>query len=228
MDLSSLNDQPVIFLFSAGKDGIVSGDIFRKQYRGKIHWVYLYFVKGFSFVDPILRYYDRAWGIQIEQRPCHETLSIIAQREGKQRQHWTPGMVEKGLQKEFGTKWIVDGIKRCDSLARRGQLKNVRGHIDEKAFKIHPLIEWSDKRVRAYLHLNRLPVPITYSLGPRRSIFSITASMLPWLKMNFPRDYRLLLSEIPEFGDAEFRMEMLDAQKTGKKKGGVKKRGQQI
>jgi 3'-phosphoadenosine 5'-phosphosulfate sulfotransferase (PAPS reductase)/FAD synthetase len=208
MDYSPITPS-VIFMFSAGKDSIAAADIFIKNYSGKIHWAYLYFVEGLSFVDRIISHYERRWNIEVHQRPCHETLSIIAHRNPKNRKkNFTPGYVEAELKKEFDCEWIVDGMKRNDSLARRGMLKDVVGTVDYEAKKIHPIIDWKDSRVSAYLKLSKLPVPITYSFGPRRSVWTITSTMMPWLKENFPSDYELVLREIPELGDSIFRKEL--------------------
>lgn len=116
-------------------------------------------------------------------------------------------MVEDGLKKEFGCEWIVDGVKRNDSLARRGMMKGVDGQVDHKYKKIHPLIDWDHAMVRSYLKINKLPVPVTYQHGFPRSLWIIDPCALEWMRINFPSDYDLVINEIPELKDALFRKE---------------------
>ena len=191
--------ESVVFLFSAGKDSIVAGDLFRKLHVGPIRWVYFYYVKGLSFVDSIIQYYEKKWKITVEQRPCFETLSIELQRDlSTRKNHVSPAEVELSIKKEFGVEWIVDGVKRNDSLSRRGMLKDCVGPLDEKAKKWHPIIDWTDKMVNSYIRLKRLPVPITYNYGMRRSLWIPNVDHMLWMKDKFPDDYRKILDAIPE------------------------------
>lgn len=198
-----LEGQPIIFLFSAGKDAIVAGDILRQQYKGTIHWVYLYFVEGISFVESIIRHYEKRWNIKIHQYPCAETMSLMARRVGGNKRRYEMNHIETMLRKIFDCEWIATGMKRNDSLARRGMFAKCDGIFK----KIHPVIDWSDKKIMAYINLHRLPLPITYRMGFNRSLWTINASVLVWMREAFPEDYQKIVDYLPEYGDAVFKTE---------------------
>jgi phosphoadenosine phosphosulfate reductase len=202
-----LEGQPIIFLFSAGKDAIVTGDILRQKYDGPIHWVYLYFVEGLSFVDSIIRHYEKRWNIKIHQFPCAETLSVLARRIRSDKMRYEMNNVETQLRKHFGCEWIATGMKRNDSLSRLGMMQSCEGIFDHKYKKMHPVIDWSDKKIMAYINLHHLPLPVTYRMGFRRSLWTINASVLVWMKDAFPEDYKRIMEYLPEYGDAVYRME---------------------
>ena len=191
--------------FSGGKDAIAAGHLLRKHHTSKIIWLFLYFVDGLEIIERTLRHYEKKWSIKIERRPCHETLSLDAQIDGRKKQAYTYGDTEKIYRKEFSAEWICDGQKKADSLARRGALSHCKDGIDHQYKRIHPVIDWSDKRVEAYCKVNKLPVPVSYSMGLKRSFWIPDANRLLWLKLNFPKDYAKIIRKYPQCGDSIFK-----------------------
>lgn len=200
----ALNGAPVAMFFSGGKDAIASAHLLKQHHKGVIHWIYLYFVDGLEVIEPTLTYYERKWNIKIHRRPCSEALSLRAQLSGNRKEHYKYSDTEKMYRKEFGVEWSCDGQKRSDSLARRGMLKGCDG-IDHEGMRIHPVIDWSDKKVFAYCKLHKLPLPKTYSMGIKNSVWVPDATMLLWLRSNFPGDYRKIIETFPQCGDAVFK-----------------------
>ena len=201
----ALNGAPVAMFFSGGKDAIASSHLLRQHHKGPIHWVYLYFVDGLEVIEPTLRHYEKLWKINIDRRPCPEHLSLKAQLRGDRKTHYKYSDAEKLYLEETGIEWICDGQKRSDSLARRGMLKNIENGIDHKKKRIHPVIDWSDKKVLAYCKLNHLQLPKTYSMGMKNSVWVPDATMLIWLRSNLPGDYRKIVNTFPQCGDAVFK-----------------------
>lgn len=199
------NIDHILLFFSGGKDSIVSADLLRKHFRGKITWLYLYFVKGLQVIEPTLAYYSRAWGVEIHQRPCHETLALLAKREGKRKKLYSIGDIEKRYREEFEVEWICTGYRRDESLSRRGAMAKAPEGIDLKYKKIYPVANFSAKQILAYCKLYKFPLPLTYSLGAERSVWVPDANQLIWLRSYFPGDYTRIVSAFPELGDAVFK-----------------------
>ena len=187
-----LKKEPAIFLFSTGKDSIVSGDLLFKEGITKTVPVFLYFVKGLKIKQTIIEYYEKRWNIKIEQRPHCRALNL------KSAKKYRMADIEHSLRAEFNITWIVDGAKKTDSMARRGMLANTQDGIDERNHKIYPLADWNDKKVMAYIKTNRLLLPIEYQHGFNRDFNVPTIQKLVYLKNNFPNDYKKIIHEFPQ------------------------------
>ena len=193
-------------MFSGGKDAIAAAHQLRQTHKGPITWVYLYFVDGLEVIEPTLRHYERRWKIKIHRRPCHDALSLQAELRGDRKTHYKYGDVERRTREEFGVEWICDGMKKADSMARRGMLKACTPDgVDDRLKKYHPLIDWSEKKVHAYCRLHKLPLPATYSMGLKNSVWVPDANLLIWMKGAFPGDYKKIIDTFPQCGDAVFK-----------------------
>lgn len=204
-----LEDKPVLLMFSGGKDAVVSADLWLKYHRGPKKWIYFYFVDGLDYVERTLKFYEKKWSIEILRRPCHETLSLEARQDDlASKKKFNRSDIEKRARAETGIDWIVSGTRRSDSLAVRGMLKSLgTSGIDEKARKVYPVIDWPNKHIFSYCKLNKLPLPITYSLGFDRSVWVPNAEGLLWIKTHFPQDYRRVIDKFPELEHGIFRIE---------------------
>jgi tRNA(Ile)-lysidine synthase TilS/MesJ len=71
-----LKNEPIIVMFSTGKDSIVMSDLLMKGYSGKKEFVFLYFVEGLEIKQRIIEHYEKLWklGIYLIQVFC----SVIA------------------------------------------------------------------------------------------------------------------------------------------------------
>lgn len=190
------NESSALF-FSGGKDAIATAEVWltRAVLQKEPRFVYFYFVEGLSFVESILRFYEMRWNVRIERRPCHETLSMQSREKGGRR--YSFGDVERMYREETGVQWIISGTKKADSLARRGMLKQFTNGIDEENGRCYPLIDWTDKQVSGYCNIHKLPLPVTYAHGIKRSVWIPDAEMLIWIKGQFPSDYKKIVATFP-------------------------------
>jgi 3'-phosphoadenosine 5'-phosphosulfate sulfotransferase (PAPS reductase)/FAD synthetase len=201
-----LEGEPTAVLFSGGKDAIVAADLWRKRHKDNT-FVFLYFVPGLSFVESILRYYERLWKIKIHRRPCDIALGLTAQKLNLKKQQFRGILAERMALESLGLTWAVTGIKKNDSLARRGMFKSLQYGIDEQGHKVHPLGDWSDRQVLAYCRLNKLPLSVTYGYGASRSIWVPNTQVLIWIRTQWPKDYARIIEYYPQLENAVFRME---------------------
>lgn len=211
---AALKEKPAVVLFSAGKDAIATCDILHKEGLLPNVFVYFYFVAGISFVESVLRYYERLWSVTVLRRPSHSTLSLAAQQAGARKTYYSDGDALNLVKKELGEDtWFVSGAKRSDSLARRGMFSKIVGGVDNKRQIIYPIIDWSDRQVTTYCKANKLKLPITYDMGNRRSVSSFRVNGLVWLKGKFPKDYARVIKVFPHLESLVFRYERQYARK---------------
>ena len=187
-----LKKEPAILLFSTGKDSIAAGNLLFSEGITGIVPVFLYFVRGLAIKQGIIDYYHKRWNVQIEQRPHPRNLNL---KTGKK---YRMGDVERSLRAELNVSWIIDGAKKTDSMARRGMMARLQDGIDERNRKIYPLADWSDRKVMAYVKLNRLMLPVEYQHGFQRDFNVPTIDKLVYLKSNFPNDYQKIIAEFPQ------------------------------
>ena len=187
-----LKGEPVIVMFSTGKDSIVMADLLVKGYSGKKEFVFLYFVPGLEIKQRIIDYYEKRWKVKIHQQPHIRALSLKTGKKYKMAD------IERGLRSKFNISYIAQGVRRDDSMARRGMLANLPYGIDERNKKLYPIADFSTKDVMSYIKLNKLPLPIEYSHGLKHDFSVPDINLMIYLKNNFPNDYKKVIKEYPK------------------------------
>jgi len=179
-----LKNEPIIVMFSTGKDSIVMADLLVKGYSGRKEFVFLYFVHGLEIKQRIIEHYEKRWNIKIHQQPHFGTLSLKIGKKYKMA--------------DIDISYIAQGVRRDESLARRGMLAHLPYGIDEKYKKLYPIADFSAKDVMAYIKLNKLPLPAEYSHGWKHDFSVPDVDGLVYLKNNFPNDYKKVIAEFPQ------------------------------
>jgi len=186
-----LKNEPIIVMFSTGKDSIVMADLLVKGYSGRKEFVFLYFVEGLEIKQRIIEHYEERWNIRIHQQPHFGKLSLKTGKKYKMAD------IEHGLRAKFDISYIAQGIRRDESIARRGMLKHLPHGIDEKYKKLYPIADFSAKDVMSYIKFNKLPLPVEYSHGWKHDFSVPDVDGLVYLKNNFPNDYKKVIAEFP-------------------------------
>ena len=186
-----LNGEPLIVMFSTGKDSIVMADLLIKGYRGHKEFVFLYFVPGLDIKQRIIGHYENRWNITVHQQPHYGALSL---KTGKK---YRMADIEHGLRAAFNISYIAQGVRRDESMARRGMLAHLPYGIDERNKKLYPIAGFSAKDIMAYIKLRKLPLPVEYSHGWKHDLSVPDVDGLVYLKNNFPKDYAKVIAEFP-------------------------------
>jgi len=200
-----LKEEPAAVLFSAGKDSIAAADILHRENLLPKDFIFLYFVPGLSFVESILRHYEKKWKVNIIRRPSDEALSLFSAMRNVRKKQYTESDAMALIRAEFDNVWLISGAKKKDSLARRGMLSKLVDGVDSKRKTIYPIIEWSDRQVNAYCKKNRLKLPITYDMGLKNSMWVPNTEGLVWIKSNFPKDYDRIVRFFPNLESLVFK-----------------------
>lgn len=197
----ALKNEPVAIFFSTGKDSIAMADLFFKYYPGEKSLFFMYFVDGLEIKESILRHYEKRWNIKINRIPCEENLAMKTGKKVKLHD------IEHGVRFKYDITWIAQGVRKDESLARRGMLANLPYGIDERNHKLYPIAEWSSKQVMSYCKFNKLPLPIEYQHGLNHDWYIPDAKLLLYLKNNFYNDYMKVIQEFPHLEAAIWREE---------------------
>jgi sulfate adenylyltransferase subunit 2 len=188
----TLKNEPIIIMFSTGKDSIVMADLLMKGYSGKKEFVFLYFVPGLEIKQRLIEHYEKRWKIKIHQQPHFVSLSM---KTGKK---YRMGDIERGLRTKYNISYIAQGVRKCEGMARRGMLAHLPHGIDEKYKKLYPIADFADKHIYSYIKLNKLVLPIEYNQDHVHDFSVPDVDGLVYLKNNFPNDYKKVIAEFPQ------------------------------
>ncbi len=198
--ISSLTE-PCLVGFSTGRDSVVMLDLMMKNYRGKMTFVYYYFVPNLEYKEKLLRYYESKYNIKIERRPHWITLSYMLGRRVEQ------GDVMKNSRHEFNLTYFALGTRRSESLTRRGQLAHIYG-IDEKFKYFYPVIDFSTKQIDAYVKMNNLVIGEEYKFGYKHDMSVPDNAGLLYIKNQYPEDFEKIVKTFPMLEAGIKRLEM--------------------
>ena len=189
---AALKNEPLIIQFSGGKDSICMLDLLMQHHNGKMVVVFFYFVKGLEIKERTLNFYEKKYGIKIDQYPSHRTLTLST---GKK---WKMADIETMLREKYDISYIAQGSRKQESMARRGMMANLDDGLDKRNLKFYPIADMSNKQVLSYCKINKLPLPVEYNHGMDRDIWVPDAAKMLWLKNNMPEDYRKIITEFPQ------------------------------
>ena len=186
----ALKNEPLLLMFSTGKDSIVAGDLMFR-YHGNIRPVFLYFVDGLEIKERVIRFYEKRWNVQIIRRPSADTMKML---NGKKI---TLSQIEAGLRKEFNIAWTIWGVRRSDSMQRMAIIGKTDRGIDERNRKLYPIGWWKPSDVYSYCKFHKLILPIEYQHGFKRDFSNPDGEALIYLRNTFPDDYRKVIEKFP-------------------------------
>lgn len=197
--LKTQTDSVVLF-YSGGKDSIVLLDLLSKHF--KVNLAFMYLVDGLEHVEKYLVWAKKKYNVEYKKYP-HWVLSQMI-NDNQFRFHSnlevdniTLGDVENLARKDFNCKWIVNGMKKADSMNRRLMLNtyfmqaiNLKSHI------AYPLSTWRKADCLNYIKQNKLPFPIAYN-KKNSSGADLNYDFLSFCKSNYPEDYKKVIKQFP-------------------------------
>jgi phosphoadenosine phosphosulfate reductase len=200
---SALEGEPILVMFSGGKDSIVCLDLALKYFpRDRLTFISYYFVPDLSIKERILTWYEDKYKIEIHREPDSK---VIAYETG--RKSYKQSDQEFAIRKKYNAKYLMQGIRKQDSMGRRGMLAHLDHGIDERNGKLYPIGDWSTRQVFSYIKLRKLALPIEYSMGMPRDFYIPNGRGMQFLKNNFPEDYAKVIEVFPNLEMMSRRVE---------------------
>ncbi len=209
----------VIVSFSGGKDSVVVLDLCHRYFK-TVHAFFMYQVKGLSFQERVLKYYEKKYGIEIMRVP-HFELSAFLRFGYFRAPDYDVNIVSVAdiysyVRGKTAAEWIAGGEKINDSIWRRAVIKK-SGSIDSKRRRVYPLSYWNKKQIEAYVKQNKLKYSIESEFLKRGSSFGdFSPYSMAIVKRHFPKDYETILKWFPLI-EASVKKYEIHGTKTGSK-----------
>ena len=141
---SAITDS-VLVAFSGGKDSVVTLDVCMKHFA-HVEGFFMYQVRGLSFQESILRYYEDKYGIPIHRIPHFELSQWLRYGLFRPFDFDCPIVSVKEIYGYMRANtdiwWVAAGERISDSVWRRAMIKH-SGTIDQKRGRFFPIAEWS-------------------------------------------------------------------------------------
>ncbi len=205
----------VLVAFSGGKDSVVTLDVCVRHFA-HVEGFFMYQVRGLSFQESIIRYYEDKYGIPIHRIPHFELSSWLRYGLFRNYDFDVPVVSVKEtydyMRENTDIWWIAAGERIADSVWRRAMIKR-SGTIDPKRGRFFPIAEWTKEDVRAYIRQRRLKVGAESArLG--FSFRSLMGRDLVQIQRFYPADYARIKAWFP-LADASIIHETMRRQAHG-------------
>ena len=190
----------VTVLFSGGKDSVCTLDLCRRFFPAQnVKAAFMYYVRGLSFQDQILDYYEKLYDMEIIRVPHFELSSFFRYGVLRPPDESVPNLktaeVYDYIRELTGTYWLAGGERINDSMVRRAMIKR-SGSIDRSRGRFYPLAEWSKSDVMEYIKKQHLKTsPESAVLG--FSFRSLNDSEMMKIKQYYPEDYERIKRWFP-------------------------------
>lgn len=194
---SNITDRVLVGV-SGGKDSVVALDVCKRFFKHVVGY-FMYVVKGLSFQEATLRFYEKRYDIEIIRIPHFQTSDFMRYGIFRLPDDNVPIISTLDcynyLREKTGIYWISGGERISDSFVRRAMIKHSSA-IDVSRGRLYPIAYWNKKQVHEYIRHRRLKV------SPEARLFGHSLmGMIPrdmWLmKKHYPDDYELFKAWYP-------------------------------
>lgn len=198
----------VIVAFSGGKESVVTLDLCCRYFKN-VRAFFMYEVPDISFQQKTIRWYEKKYGIEIEQLPHTDLSEFIRYGTFRQPDLDCPIIsindIYHYVRLKYDIWWIAAGERIDDSIIRRAMIKH-SGTIDVQRGRFCPVANWSKKDILTYIDRKRLYLgQDSKILG--HSLSNMSGETLYQIKTYFPDDYEKYLKIFPFAGAAVLRYE---------------------
>lgn len=189
-----------IIMCSLGKDSIVTLDMVYPHFD-KVICVFMYFVRGLSHIDNWIRWVKKKYPkVEFMEVP-HWNLTYIL-RGGL---YCVPNPkvkllkladVIKAIRAKTGAYYTFLGMKKADGMNRNLMLKGYEAQGYENDGLVYPLASWTQKDVKAYMKMKRLPQPVLYGNKASNGL-GFNVDCFKWMQEHYPQDLQKIYKTFP-------------------------------
>ena len=194
------NQSSCIVFCSLGKDSIVTLDLVYPHFD-RVVCVFMYFVQGLDHIENWIRWVKKKYPkVEFMQVP-HWNLTYILR--GGLYSVPNPKVkllkladVIKAVRMKTGTHYTFLGMKKADGMNRNLMLKGYEANGYENNGLVYPLASWTQKDVKAYMRMNRLPKPVLYGNKASNGI-GFNVDCFAWMQEHYPQDLQRIYKVFP-------------------------------
>lgn len=194
------NQSSCIVFCSLGKDSIVTLDLVYPHFD-RVVCVFMYFVQGLDHIENWIRWVKKKYPkVEFMEVP-HWNLTYIL-RGGL---YCVPNPkvkllkladVIKAVRLRMGIHYTFLGMKKADGMNRNLMLKGYEANGYENNGLVYPLASWTQKDVKAYMRMNRLPKPVLYGNKASNGI-GFNVDCFAWMQEHYPQDLQRIYKVFP-------------------------------
>lgn len=205
-------DDGVVVAVSGGKDSVAALDLCCQHFR-RVDAYHLYVVPGIGFVEQYLQFLERRYRISIHRTPSPSLARYL--RDGMFRARTlnvpliTHSEIEAGERRRTGARWIANGMKKWDSIFRRGMISGW-GAVATRQGKLFPLADWSEAQVYRHLRQRSVPLSPTYAVFGYNWDSDLGGRSLAFIRQRWPADYAKIKQMFPLCDTEADRWELLN------------------
>lgn len=193
------SDTCVVFC-SLGKDSIVTLDLVYPCFE-KVVCVFMYWCAGLHHINRWIRWVKKKYPkVEFMEVP-HWNLTYIL-RGGL---YCVPNPkvkllkltdVIKAVRLKTGVYYTFLGMKKADGMNRNLMLKGYEANGYENNGLVYPLASWTQKDVKAYMRMKRLPQPVLYGNKASNGLgFNLDCFL--WMRKHCPEDLDIVYKTFP-------------------------------
>lgn len=189
-----------IIMCSLGKDSLVTLDLVYPHFD-RVVCVFMYFVKGLAHIDNWIRWVKKKYPkVEFMEVP-HWNLTYIL-RGGL---YCVPNPkvkllkladVIKAVRMKTGAYYTFLGMKKADGMNRNLMLKGYEAQGYENGGLVYPLASLTQKEVKAYMRMKRLPQPVLYGKKASNGL-GFNVDCFTWMQKHYPQDLQKIYRAFP-------------------------------
>lgn len=191
-----------IVMCSLGKDSLVTLDMVYPHFD-RVICVFMYFVKGLSHIDNWIRWAKKKYPkVEFMEVP-HWNLTYIL-RGGL---YCVPNPkvkllkladVVKAVRMKTEAYYTFLGMKKADGMNRNVMLQRMKRELGdyEQNGLVYPLASWTQKDVKAYMRMRRLPQPVLYGNKSSNGL-GFNVDCFTWMQEHYPQDLQKIYKVFP-------------------------------
>ena len=189
-----------LIMCSLGKDSLVTLDLVYPHFE-RVICVFMFFVKDLDHINGWIRWVKKKYPkVEFIQVP-HWNLTYILRGgmycvPNPKVKLWNLSKTIEALRLKTNCYYVFLGMKKADGMNRNLMLKGYESNGYENKGLVYPLASWTQKDVKAYMRMKRLPQPVLYGNKASNGL-GFNVDCFKWMEKHYPQDLQKIYKAFP-------------------------------